>query len=470
MALDAADIEYGLKMLADRQASDRKFHNYYEGLADLSFIPSRARHEVRRVLRGLNYNRCRGVVDALADRTTVTGWKSEGKTDAKATVQQMTSIWDRNRMDNRQNEIVKEAFRCGDGYVIVWPDSRDGPTKGLARIYPNRSHVVTVVYDSEEPDHVDFAVKCWRVDRGAGKGKWRVTTYGPDFVSRYITRSKSDEFPIKANKLVEFTDDGQFETDNPTPGIVPVVHFGNDADTGSFGTSELTDVVGLQDGLNNSIINRVLGEEWVSFRQKWAVGLEVEEDPVTGAKVAPFQGGMSKLWVAEDPNVKFGDFEASDMTQFLGIEDNWDMKIARVSRVPVHWLNQTGDFPSGEALKTAETPFVSKVKDRQGSFSDPYRQVAALALRIEGVADEVAASIVPVWMPAESRSEREKYEIAQYQKSIGVPDEVIWADLGKTPEEIAAMVELKNQAAQRQQDAFARALNGGDQQNQQGTI
>jgi len=459
MALDPSDIDYGLSLLKGRQARDLRYHSYYSGDADLSFIPNRARSEVRRILRGLNYNRCKGVVDALADRTTVTSWKSEGAASDE-TIKAALDIWDRNRMDNRQNEIVKEAFRCADGYVIVWPDDRPGPNTGKARIYPNRSHVVTVVYDAAEPDHVDFAVKVWRNERGANKGKWQLTVYESDWIRRYITTSKSDEFPVKFSKFTQFTDDGQPEVENPY-GIVPVVHFGNDADTGGYGTSELADVIGLQDGLNNSIINRVIGEEYVSFRQKWAAGIEVEEDPVTGAKIAPFQGGMDKLWVAEDPNARFGDFSASDMTQFLSIEDNWDTKIARVSRVPVHWLNQTGDFPSGEALKTAETPFVSKVRDRQLSFTDPYRQVMALALRIEGIADDQAKAVSPVWMSPESRSEREMYEIAQYQKSLGIPDERIWSGLGFGPEEIAAMLVQKAEAAQRQQEIFMQSFDRG---------
>lgn len=461
MALDPTDIEYGLSLLAGRQQRDLRYHSYYEGDVDLSFIPSRARSEVRRILKGLNYNRCRTVVDAIADRTTVTGWKSEGDGN-DTTIQRALTIWDRNRMDNRQNEIVKEAFRCADGYVIVWPDGRPGPTNGLARIYPNRSHVVTVVYDSDEPDHVAFALKCWRVERGPDKGKWRLTTYEPDVLTRYITSGKTDTFPVKANKFTTYTDEDETgpETENPY-GVVPVIHFGNDADTGGYGTSELADVVGLQDGLNNSIINRVIGEEYVSFRQKWAAGIEVEEDPVTGQKIAPFQNGMDKLWIAEDPNARFGDFSASDMTQFLAIEDNWDLKIARVSRVPIHWLNQSGSFPSGESLKTAEAPFVSKVRDRQLSFTDPYRQVMALALRIEGVADDQATAISPVWMSPESRSEREKYELAQFQKSLGIPDEKIWGDLGYSPEEIVVMLDQKQAAAQRQQEMFAASFDRG---------
>jgi hypothetical protein len=64
-------------------------------------------------------------------------------------------------------------------------------------------------------------------------------------------------------------------------------------------------------------------------------------------------------------------------------------------------------------------------------------------------------------MSAESRSEREKYEIAQFQKSVGIPDEMIWTKLGYSQDEITEMTRLKAEAAQRQQDMFAASFDRG---------
>lgn len=457
MAVDAVDIEYALSLLKARQVTDRKYARYYDGKFDLAFA-SRSFHQAfGSWLKQIGYNRCRSVVDAFADRTTVTGWDiPNGSEDL---VKQAQDVWARNNMSNRQNEIVKEAFRSGDGYVHVWPDEETG----LARLYMNPAHCMVVVYDDEYPDHVDYAVKCWQVGRGPDKGKWRLTTYDPTQIVRLISMNKTDTYPEKYNKFGSYTDDDQPEVTNPL-GEVPIVHFGNDADTGGYGTSELSDVVPLQDGANKALADMLVASEFVAYPQRYAIGVDEERDPVTGQVINPFVPGANRLWTIEgssgdDQPVSFGQFNPADMTQFIDVQDSWDMKIARVSRVPVHWLNQSGDFPSGESLKTAEAQYVSKVIDRQGSFSSPYSRVQQYALRFEGAGIDEVAAIKPLWMPAESRSEREKYEIAQFKKSLGFPDEIIWADLGRTTEEIAEMVRLKAEAAQRQQEMFTRSFN-----------
>lgn len=460
MAVSPADVDYGLSLLKARQESDRKFSRYYDGKFDLSFASRSFRESFGSWLREIGYNRCRGVVDALSDRTTVIGWEATKGGDALA--KKAEEIWLRNRMDNRQNEVVREAYRCADGYVVVWPDEA---VPNQARFYANHAHCMTVVYDEEYPDHIDFAVKAWKVERGPDKGRWRVTAYYPDFLYRYITINKPDGVPEKFNRLIPYEDDGQPEVANPL-GEVPVVHFGNDADTGTFGTSELADVVPLQDGANKAIADQLVASEYAAYPQRVIIGIDEPEKDDQGRAINPFQPGMFRIWTmpgssdGEQP-VNVTQFEPADISKFIEVQDAWDTKIARVSRVPVHWLNQSGDFPSGESLKTAEAPFVSKVRDRQMSFTSPWSRVMALGLRIEGAGEDEVAAIKPKWMPAESRSEREKYEIAQMQRVVGVPEETIWAGLGFSVDEITKMREQKDQASRRQAEQFAQSFDRG---------
>lgn len=461
MAVDAPNIEYALSLLKSRQGSDQQFYRYYSGKYDLSFTSRSFRQAFGSWLRQIGYNRCRSVVDAFADRTTVTGW--DIPTSADILKKQAEEVWRRNNMSNRQNEIVKGAFRNGDGYVHVWPDE----ITGLARLYMNPSHCMVVVYDDEYPDHVDFAVKCWQVGRGPDKGKWRLTTYDPSQIVRFISANKTDTFPEKYNRFTAYEEDGQPEVENPL-GEVPIVHFGNDADTGGYGTSELSDVVPLQDGVNKALADMLVASEFVAYPQRYAIGVdEPEHDPVTNEAENPFVPGMNRLWTISgsqdgDQPVSFGQFAAADMTQFIEVQDSWDMKIARVSRVPVHWLNQTGDWPSGEALKTAEAQYVSKVIDRQGSFTAPHARVMQYALRFEGANEAEVSMIKPIWMPAESRSEREKWELAALKRAAGVPQEQIWAENGYDGDQIKEMVRLNVEAAKRQQQAFAESFDRGD--------
>jgi hypothetical protein len=38
-----------------------------------------------------------------------------------------------------------------------------------------------------------------------------------------------------------------------------------------------------------------------AFRQRWAAGLEVDEDPITGQKIQPFKLDIKSLWTTADP-------------------------------------------------------------------------------------------------------------------------------------------------------------------------
>jgi hypothetical protein len=455
--IDAADTAYALTELKARQKRYATYASYAAGKQPLSFSTDQWEQAFSGLFKRLAYNRCRAVVDAFANRLIVTGWESpateEGQTDALGEAAQ--AIWDRTRMPKRQGELMAEAMRSGDAYVIVWPGD-----DGLARLDINRGHLIYPVYDDEYPERLSYAVKCWQVQHGANKGKWRVTTYDADSITRWISKSSSDDYPEKPASLIPYEDDAPPEIRNDY-GETPVFHFGNNADTGSCGTSELVDVIPLQDGLNKSIADMLIAGEYVSFPQRWVVGAAPVRDQFTNEEVEQFKAAVDRVWGVDDPNARFGQFDPANMSQYTESQDAWDLKISRVSMVPVHWLSMTGEFPSGESLKTAEGPFTTKVKDRQIGFGDTMGDMMAFALRVEGVAQQDAV-VTPIWAPAETRSDREALEAAAMKKAIGVPDFQVWAELGYSTDEIAEFTAAKEAAAQRQQDMFARSFDRGD--------
>jgi hypothetical protein len=105
---------------------------------------------------------------------------------------------------------------------------------------------------------------------------------------------------------------------------------------------------------------------------------------------------------ATDPETRFGTFESSDLTQYVEVLENFRSEIARVSGTPLHYLFITrGDFPSGEAMKSAEARFSRKVENRQGSFGNQWEDLLALALRMEGAGEVTGAMLSLEWDPAD---------------------------------------------------------------------
>lgn len=451
---DVGQVNFALERLAHRRHKYHVYHEYYEGDQPMGLASDAFRSAFGGLLRQVTYNRCAPVVDAISDRLQITGWTSERGDGPTADMADM--LWRNARGDWLQGLLHVEALRSGDAYLIVWPD----PVSGLPKWTVNRADLCSVVTD-EETGATTCGTKLWRVRHGADAGRWRLTVYEPDVVTRWITKGKQDDQPVDWAKFVAYEADGAPEGANPF-GIVPLIHFANNAQfPGDFGMSELRDVLPLQDALNKSMADHLVASEFVAYPQRWAVGIEPQVDPQTGLELETFRPGVDRMFLVADAQAKFGEFSAADMTQFLEVTDAWDMRISRVSRVPVHWLGMATEFPSGEALKTAESPFVAKLRDRQIAFTDAWARSMALALRIAGVAGEQADAIAPEWMSAETRSEREAWDLALMKKATGVPNAQLWAENGYTEEQVVQFEEAAQVAQDQQAFRLGAAFNAG---------
>lgn len=466
MIITPDDLTYGLKALKGKQADCKLHADYFGGSHRLAFATDAFRNAFGTLFREFAYNRCAAVVDAVADRLTVEGWETDGKLAMPGDDDQATEspievaandLWRANRMAKRQGEVHTEALRSGNAYLIVWPD----PETSEVRFTPNASHLMSVVYDDDYGERIAYAVKAWKEERGPNAGRWRVTVYEPDLISRFITASKRQEMPDRATLLVPFTDDDQPMTDNPY-GRVPVFHFANNARTGCEGVSELADIVPLQDALNKSVMDGLVAAEFLGYPQRVVTGIDVTIDPETGKAEPPFNVAMDRLVVLADATSKFGEFSAADMGQFTNLQNEFDIKIARVSRVPVHWLNQTGNnFSSGEALKTAEAPLASKIIDRQVAFGDVWSAAMQFALEVAGVAGD-ASGVQPIWAPAQSRSELDQLQAASLKRALNIPEAQIWAELGYSPDEIKRFSAAAEEKRQQELDQFAQQFDRGE--------
>jgi hypothetical protein len=182
------------------------------------------------------------------------------------------------------------------------------------------------------------------------------------------------------------------------------------------------------------------------------------------------------VWSAPDTDVRFGQFDPANLTQFLDVQDRFLVAIARVSRTPLHYIMpQSGDFPSGESLKTAETPFLAKVADRMESFGNTWQEVMLFALQVAQAPAASADEIAVDWRDPAPKSAKEQAETAAIKQGIGVPLPVLLAELDYTETEIDDMIQAEqdrqvaattatlNAIAQRQQAASGTAPAVGDQ-------
>ena len=416
--------------------------DYYRGKHDLAFATEKFRNAFGTLFRKFANNMCPAVCDAVTDNLQVIDFTVEEGPAVKA-AKEAIQLWQRNRMDQRAGEVHKEAVKAGDAYVIVWPDAQGTPV-----IYPQKARLCTVAYDTEQPGLVLWAAKFWLTP----KKKIRANLYFPDRIEKYETRNQAPNgLPDKSDAFIEFKVKGEKW---PLPnewGIVPVFHFANNADIGEMGTSELVPAIPLQDGLNKSMLDMMVAMEFVAFPQRWATGIEVTLDN-DGKPIVPFTPGVERIWTVDAENAKFGEFAAARLTQFLEVKKAFQLDIATVTATPIHYFNlQTGDVPSGEALKRLEKRHVKKVKDRMTTFGNVWEDVMALAMQMSG---GKRVRFTTNWEDPFGPTEKEKLDTLVTKKQLGVVEEQLWKEAGYGESEIAEMQAQKAKAREEAQRDF----------------
>jgi hypothetical protein len=215
----------------------------------------------------------------------------------------------------------------------------------------------------------------------------------------------------------------------------------------------LKDVVPLQDGLNKSVVDMMIAMEFASFKQRWVIGLEVEYDEQTGEPVEQTAKnyGVDRLLSFADPDTKVGQFDATDLSQFLKVQDKFWASVARVSGTPLHYFLITqGDFPSGEAMKSAEARFVKKISDRQKAFGNVWQDVMLFCMQIDGPTPPEDLRLETLWKDATPRSDAEIADTAVKKKAVGVSRSQILKELGYDDDTIMRMLEESDADSERQ--------------------
>lgn len=459
------DIRWALTQFRDsqRETRYRLSRAYYYGDQGMAVTRKRFSEVFGSMLQPVNDNLCPTVVDSIADRLSVTGFQSSLYTqtessgeilaqpdDTEQVSKRAWQLWEQNQMGQRAQEVHRETLMTGDGYAIVWPD----PLTLQPAIWPQLAHEMAVAYDPDRPGVVLRAAKLWLSDEDR---RLRLTLYYPDRVERYQTAAKISSFrpdSLMSERAFEpvpaifqaGVGEGNLPLASTVPnpyGVVPVFHFPNKR-YGGLGVSELMDVLPLQDTLNKALADMVVAMEYSSFKQRWVTGLDVGEiDDATGRpSKPPFDAGADKIFAASDPDTRFGEFSATDLGQFLNVQENIRTEIARVTGTPLHYLSiTTGNFPSGEAMKSAEARFTKKIVDRQIGYGGVWGQLMKLCLLIDGqVTVPAGFRLTAAWDQSTPYSEREVAESLLMKKALGVPMWQLFKEMGYGDELVARML------------------------------
>lgn len=405
---------------------------YAEGFAPLPSVPGVDPAEAQEWMRDARTNWMALVIDSPAERLGVTGFRFGDSSGADADANR---IWQQCGMDAESELVHYGALSQRRSFVIV----EKGPD-GRPRMLHKSARQVAVAYDPHDPRAIRAALYLYRDD---WTGQTRATLWTRTDIVDMVSPVADVTFPEGMSRLDGWDfltlPSGEPSVEPNRLGVVPVVPFVNRRNRRASGYAEHEDVLSIQNRINTGVIQLMAAGRYGAFRQRYAAGLEVDEDPVTGAKLSPFKLDIKTLWTTESPDVHFGEFQSTDLRPYVAAVGAAVQDLAAISKTPPHYLLGQVVNVSGDALKAAETGLVSRVRAKQREFGESWESAMRLCFRIldDPRADEVSAETI--WMDCESRTVSELADAAVKKEAAGVPWRQRMEDLGYTPAQIDRM-------------------------------
>lgn len=484
------DVAWAVEDIRARLPERQKALEYFQGRHPLNFATQKFRNTYGSLFQELRDNMCDDVVNEPTDRLQILNWTTANAEEPSAEPEAATlpeadelatkaqEWWDGQRGQARSGSVHQNGFRSGDGFVIIWDANGDNEP----RMYVQDPRQMAVRYSTTYPDQIEVAAKCWMVGKG-----YRLNLYyppnprDPDDTRARIEHwyskgfdARSGEKAIPSAKAFQpYTIGAEGDADHVPPveyhdkGL-PVFHFPN-GELGDYGTSVLNDVYGLQDALNKLLCDFMVSSEDAALIKRWATGIEIPRDPVTGKEVSPFKDG-DNLWWTKSERSQFGQFTPAEVEGFLKSMRALRLEIARKGALPAHSVDSegTGNAPSGLSLLIAEGKLIKRCKDRTRDWGMTWREMMAYVLSWMLSREVLPSDLDLAWAPIETRDEQALLETLALKSGLGVPKVQLLREMGYTDRQIVGFGLLSEDEQARAMDEAA-AMSGGRISNPGGT-
>lgn len=399
-----------------------RLDTYYRGRQPLAFLDPDVRVAAGDRLFNVAANWPRLIVDTLDARLDVEGFRAPSRPQLEPV------LWDmfqRNGMDEASQQAHTDALIFGRTYVSVWADENGRP-----RIVVE-SPLQTITERDPATGTTTAALKRWRdVDNYA-----HALLFTPSQVTTYRSRS-----PYPDSATLDLGR-GAYEVvdvvDNPL-GVVPVVPIVNRArPTLPNGESELTDVLPLADAINKMLTDMIVSAEFAAMPRRWVTGFggpgnygRLNAQQITEIEDA-LRNRMeslrkSALWVAGEPDVRFGQFPEVALDNFVGAINLLVKQVAALGGLPPHYASMAAEAnpASADAIRSAEAALVNRARRRQRVWGGAWEDVMRLALHVrDGVAPVGLDDLETVWRSPEIVSIAQAADAAVKLHAEGILDD-----------------------------------------------
>lgn len=427
-----------LEMKLNRESARSEMYvQYYDGQeSSLRFAQDKFAEIFGNLGFGWQDNFCRLIVDSISERLNISGFRFG---DEEGNDEDAQKIWQRNCLDADSNAAHIDSLVRGHSYLVVWGDEDGEPI-----ISPEPASQVTVQYLAGSRRKLEAGLKRYYDDWGVEY----CTLWLPDEV---YTATKVD-----GGWVVNFDNSGANQL-----GEVPIVPLSNrsrlitagrsltdrDDEHGGFASlSELANIVRIQDAINKVSFDAIVASEFAAFPQRIITGLEFDSEEEEKEEVLKAYVNRIITPAGDGEQVKWGQFEAADLSNYVKLIDMLVQHMASQSRVPFNYFLLSGArAPSGDAVTAAEAGLVAKVRERMLHFGEAWECAMRMAFKIKEDPRSEAWDAQTVWDDPEFRSQGALTDALLKQKELGVPMVVLQKRAGYSDKEIARFKDLRAQ-------------------------
>lgn len=359
-------------------------------------IPKDAQPEMLTYARKARTNYLPLVVDILVQSLRVVGFRGTQSRENLA----VWDIWQANGMDAKQAGLIRGAVAFGHSYGIVLPGD---PVPVMAA---RSARKLTAMY-------VDPLDDMWPV-------------YALDKVDASTNRL------IDANHIytISRSRDGRWAlTDEQEHGVgvCPVVRFRDRVDLDlDMPQGVVESLIPIQSRIDETVFGMLTAQHFGAFHQRWVTGWTAPKDANGNTK--SLKSSAKNLWTFEDPDVKAGQFQASDLKGYIDSQQSGVRDIAAISQVPPQALLGQMANLSAEALAATEAGKDRRAAEIETSLGESFEQYLRLAANIAGNPDAAGDDSAQVrWADTTARSLAQVVDaLGKMATMLGIPPQGLW--------------------------------------------
>lgn len=386
----------------------------------------------QRLLEATGLNILGKVTDAAHERMHVEAFKVGGKVN-----DDIWEIWQGNNFDAASRMVFQEMMGLSEAYVLVDPNLN---AAGYPTMTPEHPEQCIVEQIPGSGDRV--GLKVYVDDTGGMPIRYGYVLAG-DRVDVYAAPARTHGWALRPSWEYQPSLSGLNPLDE-----CPLVPFTNRPRMLKEPRPEWWPALIPQKRINKTILDRLAMQDEGAFKAMWATGIKIPTDPATGKPVEPFKRAIDRMFVNEDPNGKFGQFDAEDIRQvLLAVNDDVKHAAVVVPTPPDQLLGEIVNVSEG-GLEAARDSLTRRVNLHKDFTEEPLETVARLALRAAGKDVPNVSSMTTYWRETENVTLGAKADAATKWASLGVPLEALWERfLGAEPDEIKAWKVARQQEA-----------------------